>query len=222
MALREFFWRISDFMKVANPAPFNIIAGRDGKLYEVRDHMLGRLVTHKKHVRELEDVQPGFAFRMPKIPGELLATSLSFFRAYCTEWEENEVMVQIYWDKLSKRYFLECPNQLVNKARIKVRSYSDRLLHNQRYVQIMHIHSHNSMNAHFSRIDNEDEKAFMLYAVVGRLNFHVPDMLLRVGSNGEFISLPVSYIFDSPVLTPTSVTYPTEWDDRVHIVDHIE
>lgn len=204
-------------MKVANPSPFNIIAGRDGKLYEVRDHMLGRLVTHKTHVRELEEVKPGFAFRMPKIPGDLLATALSFFRAYCSEWEQNEVMVQIYFDKLTKQYFLECPYQIVSKARIKVQDFSERLLHNQRYVQIMHIHSHNSMDAFFSTIDNDNEKAFMLYGVVGRLNFHEPDMLLRVGCNGEFIELPLGYIFENPILTPTSISYPREWDDRVQV-----
>ncbi|MFC5449166.1 hypothetical protein ACFPOG_12915 [Paenibacillus aestuarii] len=217
MALRQFFWKVSDFLKATNHSPFNIIAGRDGKLYEVRDSMLGRLVTHKSNVRELEEVQPGFAFRMPKLPGELLATTLSFFRAFCSEWEQNEVMVQLYWDKLTKQYFLECPHQVVSKARIKVQDYSEHLLHSSRYVQIMHIHSHNSMEAYFSSIDNDDEKAFMLYGVVGRLNYHQPDMLLRVGCNGEFIALPLGYIFENPILTPTSISYPKEWDDRVQI-----
>jgi hypothetical protein len=217
MGIRGFFWRVSEFLKVANPSPFNIIAGRDGKLYEIRDHMLGRLVTEKKHVRELEEIKPGFQFQMSKIPGELLEVALSFFRSYCNgEQTEHEVMVQIYFDRLTKGYVIDCPYQRVSKTRIFVDDIP--LLHNQRYVQVMQIHSHNTMRSFFSNVDDADEKAFMLYGVVGRLNFYQPDMLLRVGCNGEFLELPLEYIFEKPVLIPTQTPYPEEWDERVKII----
>ncbi|MBP1931754.1 Mov34/MPN/PAD-1 family protein [Ammoniphilus resinae] len=216
MAIKGFFWRVKEFLQTPNPKSINIIAGQDGRLYEIRDHLLGRLVVQKDFVRELDPIQPGFQFQLSKIPGTLLQTALSFFRAYCNEWVQNEVMVQIYYDRLTKEYFMECPYQTVSKARIDAK-IDHVLLHNQQYVQVMHLHSHNTMSAFFSETDNNDEKGFMLYGVIGRLDFHEPDMRLRVGCNGHFFKLPIDYIFDHPVLTPTSIGYPKEWDERVLI-----
>lgn len=214
MGIRGFFWKVSDFLQVANPKPFNIVAGKDGKLYEVRDHTLGRLVTHKKDIRELEDIKPGFQFNLPKIPGELLETALSFFRYFVENSpEEQEVMVQIFWDNEDEKYIIECPYQKVSKTRIFVEDYP--ILHNQRFTQVMQIHSHNTMNAFFSSIDERDEKAFMVYGVVGRLDSHEPEILVRVGCNGEFIELPLDYIFNNPTITLTNTHYPNEWNERV-------
>ncbi|MED0677534.1 hypothetical protein ABEV55_18380 [Aneurinibacillus thermoaerophilus] len=215
MEIRGFFWKINDFLTARHKKPFNIIAGRDGLLYEVRDHFMGRLVTRKRHVPELDEIKPGFEFSLPKIPGELLSQAISFFRSYCNQWEQNEVMVQIFYDKLHKCYFVECPFQYVSKTRIDA-EFNPALLHSQQYVQIGHIHSHNDMEAFFSEIDNENEKALMIYGVVGRLQFRKPDMLLRVGFGGEFIQLPLEYIFENVDLE-SNVPYPSEWDKRVFI-----
>ncbi|MDQ0255560.1 PRTRC genetic system protein A [Evansella vedderi] len=218
MGIRGFFWKGSEFLKARNLKPLNVIAGQDGQLYEVRDNPFGRLVTKKTYVRELEEIKPGFQYRLPKISGDILTQVLSFFRTYCTDWEQNEVMVQLYYDRETQEYIVECPYQKVNKVHIDA-EYDTEYMHNDRYVRVMHIHSHNSMEAYFSITDDENEKAFMLYAVVGRLQDDEPQMKLRVGCNGEFISLPLDYIFENPTLTPTDTSYPEEWDDRVQIVD---
>lgn len=222
MGIRGFFWKVSDFLQVAEPKPFNIVAGRDGKLYEIRDSVFGRLVMHKKEVRELDEIKPGFQFNLPKIPSEILETALSFFRTFvlCDKSgipTEHEVMVQIFWDTVKEKYLIECPYQRVWKTRIKVDGYPilNDTHNNGRYIQVVQIHSHNTMEAFFSGIDNEDEKAFMIYGVVGRLDLHEPDLKFRVGCNGEFIELPLDYIIDKAVITPTNTSFPEEWMERV-------
>lgn len=218
MSIKGFFWSVKDFIQATNRKPINILAGQDGRLYEIRDHLIGRLITQTNFVHELDPIQPGFEFKLNKIPGELLQITLSFFRAYCNEWNQNEVMTVIYYDKLTKDYLIDCPFQKVSKSRIMA-TMDPTLSRNSRYVQVMHIHSHNTMRAIFSGIDNRDEQAYGLYAVVGRLDFIEPEMLLRVGCNGQYIQLPLRLIFDKPILSPTSMKYPIEWDQRVQVIE---
>lgn len=209
-----FFWRLSDFLKVENRQPNNIIAGQDGRLYEIRDSLIGRLVLYRPLVPSLDVIQEGFDFRLSKIPGELLTTTISFFKAYCSSAEQNEVMVQVFYDLQTGQYELECPVQSVRWDSIE--ADCTQRFNDPRYVQVLHIHSHNSMPPFFSPKDNFDEKAYMLYAVIGGLMNEVPEMKLRVGARGQFFSLPIEYIFDKPDLNQDG-TFPDEWHQRVHM-----
>ncbi|WP_047153353.1 hypothetical protein [Aneurinibacillus tyrosinisolvens] len=216
MSLRKFYWSIKEFLSDSHKKPFSVIAGQDG-FYEVRENPLGRIVIRKEVVQELDPIQPGFQFNLPKIPGILLETTLAFFRDYCQELESNEVMVTIYYDLRENQYLLECPYQSVNKTRIFA-EFDNEYMHNERYVQVLQIHSHNSMHAFFSSIDDADEKAYMLYSVVGRLDQVTPEMLLRVGTNGQFIELPLEYIFEDFMLEEKEMDFPQEWKERITIL----
>ncbi|GGG18298.1 hypothetical protein [Paenibacillus abyssi] len=208
-----FFWRMRDFLKAPDRQPNNIIAGRDGKLYEIRDSLVGRLVLHRPLLPSLDDIHEGFEYRLPKIPGELLTTAISFFKAYCSESEQNEVMIQIFYDCRTNQYELDCPVQTVRWDSI-IADCTQRF-NDARYVQVLHIHSHNAMPAFFSTKDNADEKAYMLYAVVGGLLNEMPEVKLRVGARGQFLELPIGYIFDQPDLQAENA-YPDGWHQRVH------
>jgi PRTRC genetic system protein A len=208
-----FFWKLRDFLKAENRQPNNIIAGQDGRLYEIRDSLIGRLVLHRPLVPSLDVIQEGFDFRLPKIPGHLLTTTISFFKAYCSSDEQNEVMVQVFYDRQTGQYELDCPEQTVRWDSIE--ADCTQRFNDPRYIQVLHVHSHNAMPAFFSAKDNSDEKAYMLYAVIGNLMGEVPEMKLRVGARGQFFSLPIDYIFDKPDLCQVG-TYPEEWHQRVH------
>lgn len=209
---------MSEFLKTRSPKLFNIVAGRDGRLYEIRKEPIGIMVSHIEQIAELEDVPTGFRFDLPKIPGKILSQVLCFFRDYCNEWDMNEVMVQIFWDTVDRRYIVECPHQWVKRDRIDA-TFNKKLDAENRYIEVCHIHSHNSMSAEFSETDDENEKAFMLYCVIGRLHRKIAEIQLRVGYNGKYFILPLDRIFDSPCLdSPILLPYPTEWNNRVHIV----
>ncbi len=74
------------------------------------------------------------------------------------------------------------------------------------------------MDAFFSSIDDDDEKAYMLYGVAGRLDQITPDVLLRVGCNGQFIELPLEYIFEDFTLESIDRSFPQEWKERITIM----
>lgn len=216
MSLRKFYWSVNEFVEDNQRRPFSVIAGQDG-FYEVRETALGRIVTKKEFVQEFDPIQPGFQFGLPKIPGVLLETTLAFFREYCQELKQNEVMVTVHYDLQEGKYILECPRQTVNRVRIFA-ELDNEYMHSERYIQVLQLHSHNSMDAFFSSIDDNDEKAYMLYGVAGRLDQITPDVLLRVGCNGQFIELPLEYIFEDFTLESIDRSFPQEWKERITII----
>ena len=59
---------------------------------------------------------------------------------------------------------------------------------------ILDLHSHGSMPAFWSATDNIDEVGFRFYAVIGRLD-EAPEIQLRLGVYGYFLSLPITALF---------------------------
>ncbi|MFF0828755.1 Mov34/MPN/PAD-1 family protein [Brevibacillus sp. NPDC003359] len=213
--IKQFFWKTSDFLRIPQDKKktINLIASQDARVYEVFNHPIGTFVRELDHIKELDLIVPGFQFNLPRIPGILLGMTISFFRAYCEEGE-NEVMVEIYWDKLQEQYHIYVPKQIVSKNSIisesEIRDHDNLLL-------VMHIHSHNTMPAYFSAVDNRDEVAYMLYGVIGSLNTTEPDLLFRVGKGGIFYNLPAHYVFEN-VDVNSVVAYPKEWHQQVELL----
>ncbi|MFS1519518.1 Mov34/MPN/PAD-1 family protein [Bacillus sp. SCS-151] len=216
LGIYQLFWRLSDYISNKEAHPYNIVASKDGKLYEIRNSLLGTIVTPAKEeqLRRIEQVPKGFQMKLPRIPGYLLQQIISFFRAYCNENLDHEVMLQLFWH--NNGYFVvDCPTQEVSKARVSAQ------LDNEApdLTEVMQVHSHNSMEAYFSETDNNDEQQFLLYGVVGRLDQQEPDIKIRVGVNGTFYRLSLDYIFDTTFLDVSqNVPYPEEWTKRVSII----
>ena len=61
---------------------------------------------------------------------------------------------------------------------------------------LIEVHSHNSMPAYFSGTDDHDETGFRIYAVIGKVDSHRPEIRVRVGVYGNFISIPAHLVFD--------------------------
>jgi hypothetical protein len=75
----------------------------------------------------------------------------------------------------------------------------------------MDIHSHNSMKAFYSAVDDNDEKATRLYTVIGRLDKYFPDVKTRISNGGKFQEIDPSEVFEV-VAKP----FPEEWKSKVH------
>jgi len=211
-----FFWRLGEFLRTKNNQPNNYLAGKDGHIYAVKDSKLGRVVLKVKNVPTLDSIQEGFQYALPKIPSEMLRTALSFFRAYWNETVQNEVMLRIVFDTNTRQYLFDCPEQFVTCFRVNAPNVGVDFPE-PRYLDIMHIHSHHIMPAEFSDLDDQNERKYRLYAVVGNMHQAVPDVTLRVGHGGAFLNLPVNYIFDSLDFSYRLNDYPKEWDGRVTI-----
>ncbi|OIJ11479.1 hypothetical protein BKP35_12105 [Anaerobacillus arseniciselenatis] len=213
MGIHTFSWSLSDLLE-SGLQPFNIVAGQDGQLYEIRQSDLGTIIVPADNLRMLEEIPRGFQFNLPKIPGETLASAITFFRDYCKNGVELEVMVSFFYHPITKEYVVDCPLQRVSKGRIE---FEELNYYQEGFIEVLQLHSHNSMKAYFSEVDNNDEKRFLLYGVVGELDQEHPNMKLRAGVNGYFYDLPLEYVFDRPDVTRV-MDYPSIWNKKVSVI----
>ncbi len=187
-----------------------LFPARDGKVYELRKTELGDFIAPKDNVTEFQTIRAGFTPALPRIPQSLLWQIISFFRCYMSD-VEYEALAHILWDKEEKRFVVHVPPQEVFKARINANLSHD-ALPAERYLHYADIHSHNSMAAKFSPVDDQDERATRIYVVLGRLERFFPEITVRMSCGGTFCELDPALIFE-----PLGETYPKEWRENVKI-----
>ncbi|MFE4525686.1 hypothetical protein ACFRCQ_26935 [Cytobacillus firmus] len=213
MSLVSYFWRVTEYFSQSDKRGISYIGAADGQIYEVRESMIGKMVAKPPAIPSLDNLTERFSFRLPKIPGHIFNQMYSFFKDFCLR-SDVEVMLQLYFDTETKRYFLECPVQHVSKVKVHAELDPKYLGRNSlRFIQVAQVHSHNSMSAYFSATDNQDEKAFMIYGVFGLLNTDTPQAKFRVKGNDTELAIPIDQIFESGALV--EVPYPAEWETRV-------
>lgn len=187
----------------------SIVPGRDGKVYEMRSTKLGRFITPVAGCSMLSDVQAGFIPALPLIPMDLMMRIIAFFRYFMCNDNEQEVLVNIYWDTYNREFVADIPEQTVTK--VSVESHENLNFASDRYMHYMDIHSHNSMKALFSAVDDNDEQATRLYTVIGNLHEYFPDVKTRISNGGKFLEIDPAEVFEL-VAHP----FPVEWKDNVH------
>ena len=234
---RGFFSSTQELIK--HQEPINFLAAREG-FFEIRENPIGVFVAKSTYEellewdgfedfafalpsnKQLDSCRPGFKFKLPKIPKQLFAQLVSFFMDY-TDYDV-EVMGVFYYDTETGRYVLDVPYQQVSKVSVDP-CYTSFPPH---FVKVAEVHSHNTMRADFSSIDDADELGTMLYGVVGKLlrcqTSVFFDVRTRAGMAGKFIPLDpkvfiegclISYQLNNRV---DYVDYPTEWRTRVTII----
>ena len=188
------------------------IPGADGRVYELRKNELGEFIAPKDCVIDLESVRAGFTPALPLVPMELLAQIISFFRCCMTGPEEFEALAHILWDKQEQEFVVRVPEQTVTKSHIDAELSRDDLPE-ERYLHYIDIHSHNSMEAKFSSVDDNDERATRIYIVVGRLDKFFPDITVRMSCGGTYLTLPPGCVLES-----FGAVFPAEWRTQVKLL----
>ena len=186
----------------------SIVPARDGKIYEIRCTEMGRFIAPAGYCDALSEIRAGFTPALPPVPAEMLWKIISFFRYFMSRGSEMEALVNIYWDKENNEYLIDAPYQTVTGVSVDTELSED--LTGERYIHVMDIHSHNSMDAFFSSRDNEDEKATRLYAVVGRLDRYIPDIKVRMCCGGNHHNLEPQLVFGD-----FDLNFPQDWLDNV-------
>ena len=187
----------------------SILPARDGKVYEIRKTEIGKFITPTSGDLMLSEVSLGFVSGLPPIPSNLMIKIFAFFRHFVTENSETEALLNIYWDKEEKRYVAYAPKQTATK--VSVDTEIDSRFMSDRYIHYMDIHSHNTMRAFFSEIDDRDEKATRLYTVIGRLNEHNPEIRTRISNGGKFLNIDPAQVFEI-----ADLSFPKEWENNVN------
>lgn len=186
----------------------SVLPAKDGKVYEVRNTDMGKFITPVAGCELLSDVRAGFVPALPLIPMDLTMKIVSFFRHFTQNGADNEVLVNVYWDKQNGEYIADVPEQTVSKASVNSKISGE--YDNERYIHYMDIHSHNSMKAFFSAVDDNDERATRLYTVVGRLDKFFPDIKTRISNGGKFLEIAPSEVF-----AYIGQPFPNEWKEKV-------
>lgn len=191
------------------------IPGGDGRVYELRKNELGEFIAPRNNVTDLTEVRAGFTPALPLVPIGVLAQIISFFRCYMSGGEQFEAMAHIYWDKREERFVVRVPKQSVTKAHIDADLSQDDLPED-RYLHYIDIHSHNSMEAKFSPVDDDDEQATRIYIVVGRLDKFFPDITVRMSCGGAYLELPPGCVLEN-----FGALFPQEWRSNVKPLSRI-
>lgn len=162
---------------------FYVAQGRDGYNYRIEQMPYGCFDCRE----DGSDVD----FRMTerKIPYGILLDVIAFFKRN----PRKEAAVQIFYDVNAGKYEVYYPEQEVTSASVVfTRSHdmeSDKVL-------VMDIHSHGSMKAFFSSIDDHDEKGTRLFMVFGNLDKEEITHKLRAGIAGNYKMLKLSEVFE--------------------------
>jgi hypothetical protein len=127
----------------------------------------------------------------PKVNAGVLLNILRISKHQCRR-EPREALFYFRFDDLDGCWQVEYPKQTATRERVIADpdvSTGDVLIE---------LHSHHSMEAHFSPDDNEDEsQGFRIYAVIGEI-FTRPVIRARVGLFGNFFEYPASEFFEIP------------------------
>lgn len=112
---------------------------------------------------------------------------------------EVEAYGMVYYDRVESMYFLDLPDQENGTYRsvyFETETYKDR----ERYLPIMDIHSHHKMTCSFSTIDDREDIAPFIHAVIHSLKPSTGDfkMDLRIGLGYpvQFLTIQPSDIFE--------------------------
>ena len=187
-----------------------LLPSSDGRLYQMRKTPVGIFTAQADILPEFPPVTPGFQMTVPKIPMHLLLFIWDFF-AGLSERYELEALVHILYDTRRNKYTVRVPKQKlthVSVDSVMEEEYPEHMIH------VMDIHSHNTMPAKFSSIDDDDEKPTRLYAVMGRLDKVLPEITVRASCGGKFIPVDPADVFD---IKSTSFPHPKIWDEKIEL-----
>lgn len=187
-----------------------LLPSSDGRIYQMRKTPVGEFIAETDYLSEFQNITPGFKMTIPKIPMHLLLFIWDFF-AGLSERYELEALVHILYDTKRGKYTVRVPRQKL--THVSVESVMDEE-YPEHMIHVMDIHSHNTMPAQFSPIDDEDEKPTRLYAVMGRLDKVLPEITVRASCGGKFIPIEPTDVFD---IKSTSFPHPKVWDEKIQL-----
>ena len=192
----------------ASTKPIVILPARDGKIYEIRKTPVGTFTAPAENLPELPEVHNGFQMTLPKIPMHILMFIVNFFEKLSDQFA-LEALVHILYDTIRRKYVVRVPQQELTPVSVRSsieKEYPEHMIH------VMDIHSHSTMPAQFSAIDDDDEKATRLYAVVGRLDKVFPDITVRASCGGKFVYLRPQDVCETDF---KAYPYPSSWNANI-------
>lgn len=221
-----------DFLDKKFPDHHNVInvLANDGKLYRYHRYAGEReLLTKiaetpirfvdKTQLVERRQIVPGGV----KVPMQLLKDIENFFRAFMIKnvtsaagyrpgHGDYEAMALILYNLDTQQYRVSIPSQKVSKASV---TYDiDDKADNE--IVVVDIHSHNSMGAFFSGVDDRDDRSgAWVTGVLGKLDQPEFASVWRFNAGATKVQLTIADIFETPTITANPVDQA--WMDKVQV-----
>lgn len=167
---------------------------REG-IYEVRINDIGvfSALVEPAPCEDEPQWREGVELQVPKIDVSMLMEMIGTFKRIYELRGPIEAVLHVYWSPVTKRYYVHCPEQKTTGVRIMVPKWDNERC--ERDVLVLEIHSHHIMNAFFSSIDDEYERATRFYAVVGKIDQFFPELRLRYANARRHIEVPPETLF---------------------------
>ncbi|TNP01449.1 hypothetical protein [Bacillus pacificus] len=146
--------------------------------------------------RSISDCPFSFgAWRKHFLPGDfiprILLMDFIIIAQAISRKRDCELHADIYFNT-ERGYFMDFPRQqvateiVIPETNIEMQSIA---------MKVMEIHSHHHFSAEPSDLDDQSERAPILYAIVGRIEDVFPELRVRTCVNGEFHSINPNFIF---------------------------
>jgi len=151
-------------------------------------------------IRGLPELEETYEFSGPLVPVEVVTGMMRIARQHA--FEDREVLFHLVTEgngfldirDLAEPWQLVVPEQEAGSVYCKPLDSGPDSSHARAVIEC---HSHHSMSADFSGMDDEAQKGFRIYAVVGRV-LTSPEIRVRVGCHGYFWEIPAEWVFEMP------------------------
>ena len=160
---------------------WDIITAGDGVwLATDNPHLSLRVPVARCRIKGLAPIGPACELRHGPIPQALWDEATLILRWHATAGREHIVLVMV---GAGGAYRLVEPQQTGTACRV---AYE---IPYEEGWPLLQLHSHHTMRAYFSGIDDVDEGGLGLYGVVGRLDRPRGEVALRAGAYGQWLPL---------------------------------
>ncbi len=166
---------------------YSYILTSNGLWLEARNDLLeARVLLADVEVRGLAPLEPKLALKHGRIPNAIWQSLASI----CAIAYPNEFLGVVSWLP-DGGYALSIPTQKVARASVHFTPIEG---------AVLEVHSHPDMPARFSGIDDADEQAFKLYAVLGYDGLTGrKEVNVRLGVYGYFVDVLWGEVFEGPL-----------------------
>ena len=133
-----------------------------------------------------------FRWYLRKLSGNTFAVIREFFRKVALR-HNTEALVWIFYEPTKDEYEIYVPEQTVSHAAVKENEYCIDTLERFR---VMDIHSHGTIPAFFSSVDDADETGNRLFGVFGHYNENRSVFKLRAGTGDYHCPVLKELVFE--------------------------